>query len=87
MENKSSLISRSTKTEVARNLPQMLQAQTVLFLKDVKEKVQVAVREEEEDEGVEEAAMAVSPEVVVRMIALVAEEVETITRLVAYYAE
>ena len=65
----------------------MLQAQTVLFLKDVKEKVQVAVREEEEDEGVEEAAMAVSPEVVVRMIALVAEEVETITRLVAYYAE
>ena len=79
-------MSRSTKTEVARNLPQMLQAQTVLFLKDVKEKVQVAVREEE-DEGVEEAAMAVSPEVVVRMIALVAEEVETITRLVAYYAE
>ena len=68
-------------------MPQMLQAQTVLFLKDVKEKVQVAVREEEEDEGVEEAAMAVSPEVVVRMIALVAEEVETITRLVAYYAE
>ena len=77
------MIFRSMKTEAARNLPLMLPAQMVVFLKDVKGKVldvEATVMVGVVVVVVVVAAMAGSPEVADRTIAPVDEEEEMITR-------